>query len=91
VIPLPNARRAPLLAALLVASAYASVACGYSEEEMATKQREIDALTTEVRSLRMANMPPVYGYAMPAASGAEPGAQGAPTEAEGQEDAKTRR
>jgi hypothetical protein len=38
-------------------------ACGYSEEEMSAKQREINALQAEVHAMRLATMPPVYGYA----------------------------
>jgi hypothetical protein len=38
-------------------------ACGYSEEEMSAKQREINALQAEVHAMRLASMPPVYGYA----------------------------
>jgi hypothetical protein len=39
--------------------------CGHSDEEMAVMQRRVNELNEEVHTLRLANMPPVYGYGSP--------------------------
>ena len=55
-------RRGIVLGGLLLAS-LGLCACGYTEQEMAAKQREIDALTREVRTLRAAAAPSASGRA----------------------------
>ncbi len=47
----------------LALASLALAGCGYTEQEMAAKQREIDALSREVHTLRAAAAPSACGRA----------------------------